>query len=162
MSFPPHPNVNTFRPLHLIVIRLKEVYEVLYDLVFCMGEGRLNFSPFFQRFELPLSKWDFWANNLLGYRGLKSFTHGEHILLSLRFVLGGSQEACAGVETRQNVLEFCLDTTVIPFTFFYQIVQAEQSNEKTASAWVTWSLLACSFTLICKAYMYIYIYFLFG
>ena len=144
MSFPPHPNVNTFRPLQVIVIRLKEVYEVLYDLVFCMGEGRLNFSPFFQRFELPLSKWDFWANNLLGYRGLKSFTHGEHILLSLRFVLGGSQEACAGVETRQNVLEFCLDTTVIPFFFIKSFEQSSQISELLLSVWRDHFLLAHS------------------
>ena len=145
MSFPPHPNVNTFRPLQVIVIRLKEVYEVLYDLVFCMGEGRLNFSPFFQRFELPLSKWDFWANNLLGYRGLKSFTHGEHILLSLRFVLGGSQEACAGVETRQNVLEFCLTQQWFLSHFFTKTFeQSSQMSKLLLSEWHDHFLLAHS------------------
>ena len=36
-------------------------------------------------------------------------------------------------EIGQNVLEMCLDTKVFPFIFFYQIVQAEQSNEQTAT-----------------------------
>ena len=148
MSFPPHPNVNTFRPLHLIVIRLKEsVWSIVWFSVL-YGGGEIEFFSILssQRFELPLSKWDFWANNLLGYRGLKSFTHCVHILLSLRFVLGGSQEACAGVETRQNVLEFCLDTTVIPFTFFFikSFKQSSQMRKLPLSEWHDHFLLAHS------------------
>ena len=56
MSFPPHPNVNTFRPLHLIVIRLKEVYEVLYDFVLCMGEGILYFFSILSKVRASITK----------------------------------------------------------------------------------------------------------
>ena len=146
MNFPPHPNVSTFRPLHLIVIGSKEVYEVLFDLVFCMGEGWLNFSPFFERFEHPFPKWDFWANNLLGLSQVKKFyTWFAYSAFIIEICTWGEPWGMRCSWNTPKCFRILFGQKVIPFTFFIKsFKQSSQMSNLLLSEWHDHSLVAHS------------------